>query len=170
MDRARRIRDRGIAAGHAQAVALLEKPGDLCLDFRGAERAIVMLCPDGCGDVLTINLDRRSGKAWRRDTRREKLTVYPSVWRDTGCGAHFIIWRDEILWCDWREGPEPGDNDLVKRVRQLLLQGGGRFLHYETVAEGLGENPWDAHWACAQLVRQGEADVADRVLYRLRTA
>jgi len=26
-----------------------------------------------------------------------QLTLFPSVWRDTGCQSHFNIWRDRIL-------------------------------------------------------------------------
>ncbi|WP_442869546.1 DUF6527 family protein [Bradyrhizobium sp. CCBAU 11386] len=32
--------------------------------------------------------------------RTNKPTLYPSFWRDGGCGSHFIIWRGQLLWCD----------------------------------------------------------------------
>ncbi|MER8469404.1 DUF6527 family protein [Mesorhizobium sp. M1328] len=166
MTRARKIRFLGEAQGHRQAEGLLQGPGDAVIDLRGTERGLVMLCPDGCGDVLTVNLDRRSGKAWRLDRRLGKLTVYPSVWRDSGCRAHFIVWRDQILWCDWREGPDPADEALVERVLGQLIEQAGDFVHYEAIAEALGENPWDVSWACSVLVRDGLATQRDFSLYR----
>jgi hypothetical protein len=128
-----------------------------------------MLCPDGCGDVLTINLDKRSGKAWRTDRRHGGLTVYPSVWRDSGCGAHFIVWRDQILWCDWWESPDPADVRLTARVMQEIALHGAEYVHYEVVATAIDENPWDVHWACNVLTRRGDVEVRERVSYRKRT-
>ncbi|TGT91272.1 MULTISPECIES: DUF6527 family protein [unclassified Mesorhizobium] len=165
MTRARKLRLLGEAEGHNQAQSLLEKPGDVVVDRRGVERALVMACPDGCGDVLTINLDGRSGKAWRLDRRHGNLTVYPSVWRDSGCRAHFIVWRGQILWCDWREGPDPADQALTNRVLGHLLEHSGLFVHYEQVAEALDENPWDVAWACRVLASNGKAIQKDFVLY-----
>jgi len=27
------------------------------------------------------------------------MSLYPSYWRDTACGSHFIIWNNNINWC-----------------------------------------------------------------------
>src|SRR5262249_33077129 len=151
MSRAKRIQFCGQAAGHSQAVALLKQVGDVAIDFRGIPRSIVMRCPDGCGDILTVNLDRRSGKAWRTDVRHGKLTVYPSVWRHGGCRAHFILWRDCILWCDWDDRPAWRDDELVAAAR-AELQRKNEFVHFENVAEALSAIPWEALWACQVLV------------------
>lgn len=167
MSRARVIRDLGEAEGHGGCVARLVSPGDLIVDNRGVPRALVMLCPDGCGDILTINLDARSGKAWRTDRRGGRLTVYPSVWRSEGCGAHFIIWRGRVLWCDWREGPNPDDEALTRRVEDALRSQHPRLVEYESLAEALDENPWDVAWACRILVRAGKAQEEGRSRYRL---
>lgn len=168
MSRARSIRELGEAEGHAQCVAKLRSPGDIVVDCRGVPRALVMMCPDGCGDVLTVNLDRRSGKAWRIDRRKDKLTVYPSVWRAEGCRAHFIIWRGRILWCDWREGPNPDDEMLQRQVEQALRAAGSDFIEYETLAQAMDENPWDIAWACRMLVRAGRAEVENNSRFRLK--
>jgi hypothetical protein len=68
---------------YSEAVTKLHSPGDYVLVVRGLPRTIVMVCPDGCGENITINLDRRTGKAWRKFEAGGKLTIYPSVWRDT---------------------------------------------------------------------------------------
>jgi hypothetical protein len=88
---ARKVRMVGDAEYRDQAEATLGQPGDASLILRGRPRAIVMACPDGCGETLVVNLDGRAGKAWRFDMRRGGLTLFPSVWRDGGCGSHFIV-------------------------------------------------------------------------------
>ncbi|MGL3111810.1 DUF6527 family protein [Bradyrhizobium sp. BR 1432] len=145
---------------------MLKQIGDVALDQRGVPRSLVMMCPDGCGDILTINLDRRAGKAWRADVRDDKFTLYPSVWRDEGCEAHFILWKDRILWCDRHDGPEWRDDRVVAQIRDEL----GRhtdFVHYETLAEGLAIIPWEALWACQALVRSDEAEARNFGYFRM---
>lgn len=141
--RAQRIRDRGTVTHRAEAVALLERPGDCVLVDRGVPRALVMQCPDGCGDVLTINLDRRTGKAWRFFRRRNQASLFPSVWRDTGCGSHFIVWNHTIIWCDRLERPRVLVDDEVELARRILAVVGKDWVHYATLADLLEEVPWD---------------------------
>lgn len=77
---------------HAAAAEQLQ-PGMLMV-VRPASKAksIKLFCPCGCGEVLTINLLRASGKAWSLTTLREyRLSLFPSVWLDHGCKSHFIL-------------------------------------------------------------------------------
>lgn len=97
---ARMVRLVGEAEYRDQAEATLNAPGDASIVFRVRPRSVVMACPDGCGETLVINLDSRTGKAWRFDMRGSGLTLFPSVWHEGGCGSHFIVWRGHILWCD----------------------------------------------------------------------
>jgi len=123
---------------------------------RGVPRSIVMACPDGCGELLPINLDRRVGKAWRTYDTGQDFTIFPSVWRDTGCRAHFIVWRDKILWPDARGTTEPVfDEGFLSSVLGRLSNSG--FTSFETIAEDLHMIPWEALWACKALVRQRRA-------------
>ena len=83
-----------------EAQALVTAPGDAVLVERGVPRALVIKCPDGCGEILSINLDRRSGKAWRLSrTPDNKISLHPSVAKQGGCESHFVVRRSEILWC-----------------------------------------------------------------------
>lgn len=153
MKRVSTINFRGNAERHHEAADLLKKPGDAALVIRGRERSIVMICPDGCGDLLTINLDPRTGPAWRRYGSTDALTIYPSIWRDSGCNSHFIVWRGKVDWLDswWWEPPL----ELVESVKESLTQS---WASYFDIAERLGEIPWDVASACRFLVRSGLAE------------
>lgn len=155
MGRAKRVRDRGSVTYRHAADALLDCPGDIVLVERVVPRSLVMACPDGCGDVLTINLDLRTDKAWRYYKRRNQLSVFPSVWRDTGCFSHFIIWNHWIVWCDWkyddRDVIVEEEAKLFKRVLSLCTH---EWQHFADLAEQLDEVPWDVNRACRYLANQ----------------
>lgn len=165
MARARRLRNRGEVERQHEAGPRLTETGDYVLVRRGVARSLVMRCPDGCGETLTINLDPRSGKAWRLDEKGGHLTLYPSVWRDEGCRAHFIVWHDALLWCD-RGGYEVGLSDeTIEAVEGVLVEASGRPLHYHAIAESAGVHPWEALWACQLLLRRGRASTRDRTSF-----
>jgi len=98
MTRDKTLRLLKVVSTRGEAAGYLKSPGDAVLIERGRPRLLLLACPCGCGEEYPINLDDRAGKAWRIYRNRGKgLTLFPSVWRDTGCGSHFIIWRDRIL-------------------------------------------------------------------------
>lgn len=155
MSRATRVHNVGTVARYSEALALLHQAGDCVLIVRGVERAFVMACPDGCGETLTINLDRRTGPAWKKFQRNGALTVYPSVWRESGCRAHFIIWKNRILWCGRSEEPTAELTDEELTTLTLAKLSTARYVHYELIAEALDAIPWDVYWVCKELVRLG---------------
>jgi hypothetical protein len=157
MPRAKTLLLKGVAERHADAVKLLHNAGDMAIVFRGVVRGMVIRCPDSCGDTITINLDERAGPAWRLFERENRLTLYPSVWRENGCGAHFILWRGRLLWCDRWDDTLGDDGDLRTRVYSLLPSADAAPVHYETLAATLDEIPWDVLWACRALVRTKRA-------------
>jgi len=134
---------------------------------RGVPRGLVMQCPDGCGEVLTVNLDPRTDKAWRLYRYRDQVTLYPSVWRHDGCKAHFIVWRNIVLWCDSHDGVKWEDVALVAAVRSELGRVPQRFRHFDEIAARLSAVPWEVSWACDQLVREGAAERQKMAEYRL---
>lgn len=147
----------GTAVHRDEAQAFLRKPGDAALVERGVLRSLVMLCPDGCGETLVVNLDPRTGKAWALD-RRGGTTLYPSVWRDGGCGSHFIVWRDAVLWCDRFEGGnrEPEyDVSVDGRVLDVLRH--DRHIGAVTIASQLDLIVWDVSKALRRLSNLGQA-------------
>ena len=152
---------RNVVQSRADASSYLRLPGDAVLIERGRPRWLLLLCPCGCGEEIPINLDSRAGAAWRL-YRNPKLgiSVYPSVWRDTGCESHFIIWRNAILLFssedeDFWLSPDRVDEiaALVPLVLEQLPERG--LVAYVDVADALGEVPWDVLNACRRLVRSG---------------
>jgi hypothetical protein len=157
MARASNVHSLGVVSRFSEATSKLRHAGDYVTVVRGVTRAIVMSCPDGCGETLTVNLDRRAGPAWRKYEKSSRLTVYPSVWRESGCRAHFIVWNDCIIWCGPSEEYPSLDSD--ERLAALVLSklSTATFTHYEAIAESLDAIPWEVYWACKDLFRAGRA-------------
>lgn len=149
---------RAIVESRADAGAKLMTSGDAVLIVRGQPRWLILKCPCGCGEEIPINLDQRAGKAWRIYERNKGgLTLFPSVWRDTGCQSHFIVWRGRIsLYGKWEDGDvlsafQPDQDALLRKVRAAWpVQG---WTHYVNVADDIDEIPWDVLGACRQLTR-----------------
>ena len=102
--RPRRTRFEDVLQVNAQSearriVALV--PGTMAVIDRAGPRAVLFQCPCTCGDTLVINVDPGAGKAWRLRVDRSGLSLMPSVWRTSGCRSHFILWRNQVWWCDW---------------------------------------------------------------------
>lgn len=162
MNRSPSLNLRKVVASRTEATAHLRSPGDAVLVERGVPRWLVIACPCGCGAEIPVNLDARAGKAWRiYRNPRSGLSLFPSVWRDTDCRSHFIVWRDSILlFGSGRRGLEPEDaaDDTARLMRsalqQLPEQGSKSFVD---VADTLREIPWDVLRALREAVRQGLA-------------
>lgn len=153
---------RARVASSSDAAPLLRDLGDAVLVERGRPRLIVTRCPCGCGDLLTINLDARVGKAWRYYDFPERPAVFPSVWRDSGCGSHFVVWRGYIyLFSLANHGGE--DEDLPSSGRyaddRVIYDAlpTETFEHYVAMADRLMRIPWDVLSACRRLQRKGAA-------------
>lgn len=157
-NRQHRAHLKGIVPSHHEAVALVPQPGDVAIVKRGTLRSVVMRCPDACGDVITINLDPRTDKAWRIYKSKKGLTLFPSVWRDTGCQSHFVLWNDVISWVDVfgvAEEDSQEKRQLEERVLGLLKP--DAFTNFVQLADALDEIPWAVLDACRQLVKDKRA-------------
>jgi hypothetical protein len=152
--RAAAIQFKAQVAHRHEANPLLVEPGSTVLVHRGVARSIAMKCPDGCGEQLTINLDSRSGPAWRYYLNDQQLSLFPSVWRDTGCKSHFIVWRSKIYWCDWDELDAPSE-ETIEATRLALTP---VLTSYVAIADRLNLVPWGVLSACRRLCRMGVAE------------
>jgi hypothetical protein len=153
--RVRHARYRGTVERHAEALAILEKPGDMALVVRGVPRMLVFVCPDGCGDIVPVNLDGRADKAWRYYCRNGRSSLYPSVWRDEGCKAHFVLWNDVIRWSGL-PGGETQPGVALGAVFSNLRR--DEFRSYFQIALDMDEIPWAVSEACSELVRDKLAE------------
>jgi len=158
-NRQRRAHFKGIAPSHREASALVSQPGDVAIVKRGNFRCVVMRCPDSCGEIITLNLDPRTDKAWRIYKSKRGLTLFPSVWRDTGCQSHFVLWDNVISWVDVFEIEVEEDTEesqqLMERVWATLKP--DAFTGFEQIADSLDEIPWAVLDACRHLVKEQRA-------------
>lgn len=155
---ARKVRLVGTAEYRDEAEAILAVPGDAALVERGVLRSLVLRCPDGCGQTLVVNLDPRAGKAWRFHRRQGAVSLFPSVWRDGGCDSHFVVWKDNILWCDrYEDGNEEPDYDPA--IEHLVLDAlpADRFVDPGTIAMQLDLIGWDVAKSLRRLAEKGHA-------------
>jgi Family of unknown function (DUF6527) len=151
-----RIRLLPTVSSRDEAANSLRRAGDAALVVRGVPRMLLLRCPCGCGDDLNINLDGRSGPAWRHYVRRGALTLFPSYWRATHCESHFILWKNEIYWCDWDDYSYwQGPSELESIVLEEMP---AAYVSYEVLADRLGELPWDVLKASYSLMRQGKVE------------
>lgn len=152
--RAQILAFRGAVEHRHEADERIHAPGEAVVVHRGVDRSLTMLCPDGCGETLTINLDRRTGPAWRLYVEGQAVSLYPSVWRDTGCCSHFIVWKSRIYWCDWGDELQSTSEEFEALVLAGLT---GAFQPCVQIAAALGAVPWAVLSACHQLQQRGLA-------------
>jgi hypothetical protein len=169
-----KIRLAGTVENRLDAQHLLKSAGDLVLIERsGIPRWAVIRCPSGCGDDIALNLDVRTGSAWRIYHRRKQISIFPSVWRDSGCGSHFIVWNSKIHWCGNRWNLNSAGEIDPHRVLDILRSAESSYVNLTTIAEDLHAIPWDVLQVCRTLEKSGvliEGRNDQRWHFRLRTA
>jgi len=92
--------------------------------------------------------------------RKGAITIFPSVWRDTGCESHFILWKDQILLFGNRNDDyEVGKLENVDIASDVVLGALpiDALASFQHVAERIDALPWDVLATCRDLVRQGKA-------------
>lgn len=144
----------------SEANAYLHQTGDAVLVLRGSPRLLLLKCPCGCGENYAINLDSRAGKAWRlyRD-KANALTVYPSVWRDTGCQSHYVVRGNTIFLFHGIDDDDatPPSQEVLGLCQKLLVVWPAHGYHsFVQIAEQLDVIPWDVQEACMVLVQRGQ--------------
>jgi hypothetical protein len=136
-------------------------PEDAVLVERGRPRTLILLCPCGCGEELAINLDGRVGPAWQLYRRvRGEISLYLSVWRESGCKSHFILWRGSVLLFDHSDDDlslYSGDYDTKVADQILALLPAKGLISFTDLSETLDLVPWDVLTTCRRLVRLGLA-------------
>jgi hypothetical protein len=58
-----------------------------------------VVCPCGCGVALEMNLTPPTRPCWTLLEHGDgTVTLSPSVWRQNGCGSHFLLQRGQVKW------------------------------------------------------------------------
>lgn len=58
-----------------------------------------MLCPCGCGDVITLNFSKKYRPRWSvKEHPDGSVTLTPSIRRRDGCRSHFFVRNGKIDW------------------------------------------------------------------------
>lgn len=163
-----KIRNLGVVQTQQEGAKKLVFAGDVVRVRRGGrDRWLMIKCPSGCGDTISLNLDSRTGHAWHLYERKGKLTLYPSVWRDIGCRSHFILWANTVDWVWNIDDQELAAIDanserirkrvtssLDKRILKLLSKVQPDYLSYTEIADRLKRIPWEVLYACHRLERE----------------
>lgn len=174
MTKAMKLRFQGTVSTRGDATPLIKVAGDAVLVERGRPRLLLLSCPCGCGEEFPINLDPRSGPAWRlyKDTgfghtySRSSwlrdggaLSLFPSVWRESGCRSHYIIWHSNIMLFGFNDEDFESDlrltGPMLESIYQQLPKVG--LISFREIAEVLDAVPWDVLIACRELVKTRRA-------------
>ncbi|WP_449415896.1 DUF6527 family protein [Ochrobactrum teleogrylli] len=60
-----------------------------------------MRCPCGCSDTIELMILRQARPRWDiKVNKAGQPSLYPSVWRGSGCKSHFWVREGRILWCE----------------------------------------------------------------------
>lgn len=173
MSSSKALRLLGTVGSRGEAGTLLRAAGDAVLVERGRPRLLVLRCPCGCGEDFPINLDPRAGPAWRlyrAPAQRYGLragpgfldastSLFPSVWRESGCRSHYVIWRDRILLFsggDEELDQTPDHGKALEEAAYAELRT-NELRPFAQIAEALKQIPWDVLVACRSLVRSDRA-------------
>lgn len=104
MTRLKRYAEAVRAGGQDEARLLSAAKSDrLVVVHRQGPRSVVFKCPCGCGDTLMIPVDPDVKRSWYLREHENGISLLPSVWRTSGCESHFILWRNQVWWCEFRD-------------------------------------------------------------------
>lgn len=55
-------------------------------------------CPCGCGHEIKLNILKDASPCWEIKIVEKSISIYPSIWRTTGCKSHFNIRSGKVEW------------------------------------------------------------------------
>ena len=156
-----RLNLKGVVSSRSDTTGMLNVAGDAVLVERGRPRLLVLMCPCGCGEIYATNLDGQAGKSWRLYRKGGSITIYPSIWRDTGCESHFIISKSKIfLFGRWGNDGDDGlwaNEDTPNRDDVLTAMSRETLESAVMIADRIDALPWDVLNVCRRLVKEGIA-------------
>lgn len=64
----------------------------------GKDRWVMLRCPCGCNEVVTLSVQQAHRTHWTRSGSQDRPTLHPSIWRTEGCRSHFWILDGKVVW------------------------------------------------------------------------
>jgi len=107
----------------AAARNVATKENRIVIVRRGRPRWAILQCPCGCGDLVSLNLDPRTGPHWRARAGPKGVSISPSVWRTSGCCSHFIVWDSRVWMFRGRHLAIQNGEPPADALRELMLEG-----------------------------------------------
>ena len=97
--RIERYTEIAVVEDNAAANQALKNRTTLVIIHRGRPRWLKFHCPCGCSDILSINLDHKTGAFWYLQQDQDGLSLSPSVWRTSNCQTHFFLIANNVQFC-----------------------------------------------------------------------
>ena len=96
------------------------KPGEIWIGHR--HRTVNLRCPCGCGDLTVLSLHP---SRWHVHFDGKAVSLKGptggSVWANSGCGSHYLVRDNAVIWLD---RIDPGRHvGYAMRERARLLRG-----------------------------------------------
>ena len=81
----------------------------------------VFHCPCGCGTLLELLLVAEAKPHWTvRPVDEGFVDLSPSIWRIRGCGSHFFIKNNQVIWVS---GRPPKSSRRKSNIKTYLKDG-----------------------------------------------
>lgn len=95
--------------------------GEIWISMR--HRTANLRCPCGCGDLTVLSLHPSRWHV-RFDGKNVSLggPTGGSVWANSGCGSHYFIRNNTIIWARSIEPSRHADYEDVERKRMIATQ------------------------------------------------
>jgi hypothetical protein len=89
-----------VAPTHVEDLPEALQPKQLYLVGKVCEPwSAALLCPCGCGAIIQLSLISDDDPRWKLSFDEGRaVTLHPSIWRIRGCGSHFFVRRNTIIW------------------------------------------------------------------------
>ena len=95
--------------------------------FSLKHRTVNLRCPCGCGDLTVLSLHP---SRWHVCFDGKSVSLEGptggSVWANSGCGSHYLIKNNAVIWLDGIDPDRHAEYEDIERKRLIASQPPGR--------------------------------------------
>lgn len=103
------------------------KTGEIWISLK--YRTVNLRCPCGCGDLTVLSLQP---SRWHVHFDGKSVSLDGpmggSVWAHSGCGSHYFIRNNAVIWADRIDPDRHAEYEDIERKRMIASQSWGRRL------------------------------------------